>query len=242
MTVLKAEGLVKKFGGLTAVDNVSLEIGGGEYVAVIGPNGSGKTTLLNLIGGLYRPDKGRIYLDGRDITRVPAHARARLGIARAFQVPRPFPQLTVVENAAVGAMFGAGLSREEALRRAEEAVEVVGLKAKRDVPAARLTFNEMRLLELARALALGPKVLLLDEVMAGLNPGEIERMAGLIAGIAEEKNVAALALVEHRMKAVLKLAHRVVVMNQGRIIAEGAPDQVFNNPLVIEVYLGRSWR
>lgn len=242
MTVLKAEGLVKKFGGLTAVDNVSLEIGGGEYVAVIGPNGSGKTTLLNLIGGLYRPDKGRIYLDGRDITRVPAHARARLGIARAFQVPRPFPQLTVVENAAVGAMFGAGLSREEALRRAEEAVEVVGLKAKRDVPAARLTFNEMRLLELARALALGPKVLLLDEVMAGLNPGEIERMAGLIAGIAEEKNVAALALVEHRMKAVLKLAHRAVVMNQGRIIAEGAPDQVFNNPLVIEVYLGRSWR
>lgn len=242
MTVLKAEGLVKKFGGLTAVDNVSLEIGGGEYVAVIGPNGSGKTTLLNLISGLYRPDKGRIYLDGRDITRVPAHARARLGIARAFQVPRPFPQLTVVENAAVGAMFGAGLSREEALRRAEEAVEVVGLKAKRDVPAARLTFNEMRLLELARALALGPKVLLLDEVMAGLNPGEIERMAGLIAGIAEEKNVAALALVEHRMKAVLKLAHRAVVMNQGRIIAEGAPDQVFNNPLVIEVYLGRSWR
>ncbi|MBP1450164.1 MAG: ABC transporter ATP-binding protein [Thermoproteus sp.] len=242
MTVLKAEGLIKKFGGLTAVDNVSLEIRGGEYVAVIGPNGSGKTTLLNLISGLYRPDKGRIYLDGRDITRVPAHARARLGIARAFQVPRPFPQLTVVENAAVGAMFGAGLSREEALRRAEEAVEVVGLKAKRDVPAARLTFNEMRLLELARALALGPKVLLLDEVMAGLNPGEIERMAGLIAGIAEEKNIAALALVEHRMKAVLKLAHRVVVMNQGRIIAEGAPDQVFNNPLVIEVYLGKSWR
>ncbi|CCC81152.1 ABC transporter ATP-binding protein [Thermoproteus tenax] len=242
MTLLRVQNVVKRFGGLIALHGVSLEVERGEFVAVVGPNGSGKTTLLNVINGVYKPDNGRVYFEGRDVTDLPAYKRAKLGMSRAFQVPRPFPELTVLENVVVGALFNGGYDLAEAREVAKEVLGYVGLAKKVDEPAGRLTFNEMRLLELARALAGRPKLLMLDEVMAGLNPAEIDSMVKLIKRIVEERNIAALSLVEHRMKAVVQLATRVVVMHQGRIVAEGPPDVALNNPLVVEVYLGRPWR
>lgn len=242
MKLLVVEKVVKKFGGLRAVDGVSLELERGEFLAVVGPNGSGKTTLLNLISGVYMPDEGRIYFEGRDVTRLPPYKRAKLGMARAFQVPRPFPDLTVLDNVVTGAIFNGGYDIHKAKEAALEALTYVGLVDKKDQLAGKLTFSELRLLELARALASRPKLLLLDEVMAGLTPSEIDRLAQLIRKISEERGIAAISLVEHRMRAVAKLAHRVVVMHQGRVIAEGPPEVALNDPVVIEVYLGRPWR
>lgn len=242
MKLLIVKNVVKKFGGLRALDGVSLGLDRGEFLAVVGPNGSGKTTLLNVINGVYRPDEGKVYFEGRDITRLPAYKRARLGIARAFQVPRPFPDLSVLDNVVVGAVFNGGYDVHKAREVALEALSYVGLDKKKDELAGRLTFNELRLLELARALASRPKLLLLDEVMAGLTPTEIDNLTALIRRLSEERGVAAISLVEHRMRAVARLAHRVVVMHQGRIIAEGPPDVALNDPKVVEVYLGRPWR
>lgn len=242
MRLLEVLDVVKRFGGLTALQGVSLKIDKGEFVAVVGPNGSGKTTLLNVINGVYKPDSGKVLFEGRDITKLPAYARAKMGISRAFQVPKPFPELTVLDNVVVGAVFNGGLDLHKAREAAKEAVEYVGLGKKAEELAGRLTFNELRLLELARALAGRPKLLLLDEVMAGLNPGEIDNMTRLIKRIVEEKGISALSLVEHRMKAVVQLADRVVVMHQGKVIAEGPPDVALNNPVVVEIYLGKPWR
>jgi len=242
MSLLKVDNVVKKFGGLRAVDGVSFELEKGEFLAIVGPNGSGKTTLLNLISGVYRPDGGRIFFEGRDITGLPPYSRARLGMSRAFQVPRPFPELSVLENVMVGAIFNGGRDLKTAREAAEEALRYVGMYEKRNQPAGKLTFNELRLLELARALAGNPKLLLLDEVMAGLNPREIDDLVQLIRKMAEERGIAAISLVEHRMRAVAQLAHRVIVMHQGKIIAEGPPERALNDPKVVEVYLGRPWR
>ncbi|MEM1598519.1 ABC transporter ATP-binding protein [Pyrobaculum sp.] len=242
MKLLKVENVVKKFGGLRALDGVSLELDRGEFLAVVGPNGSGKTTLLNVINGVYKPEEGRVYFEGRDITNLPAYKRARLGIARAFQVPRPFPDLSVLDNVVIGAVFNGGYDVYKAREVALEALSYVGLDKKKDELAGRLTFNELRLLELARALASNPKLLLLDEVMAGLTPTEIDNLTALIRRLSEERGIAAISLVEHRMRAVARLAHRVVVMHQGMIIAEGPPNVALNDPKVVEVYLGRPWR
>ncbi|MGB9704505.1 MAG: ABC transporter ATP-binding protein [Pyrobaculum sp.] len=242
MTLLKVENVVKKFGGLRALDGVSFELGRGEFVAVVGPNGSGKTTLLNVINGVYKPDEGRVVFEGRDVTDMPPYKRARLGISRAFQVPRPFPELTVLENVVVGAIFNGGYGKEEAVRVAEEALRFVKLYEKRHQLAGKLTFNELRLLELARALAGRPKLLLLDEVMAGLTPTEIDEMAALLRRLSEERGISAISMVEHRMRAVAQLAHRVIVMHQGRVIAEGPPEKALSDPRVVEVYLGKPWR
>ncbi len=241
MTLLRVENVVKKFGGLRAVDGVSFELAKGEFLAVVGPNGSGKTTLLNLINGVYKPDEGRVIFDGRDITDLPPYKRAKLGMSRAFQVPRPFPESTVIENVMVGAIFNGGYDLRKAREVAEEALRYVGLYEKRHELAGRLTFNELRLLELARALAGNPKLLLLDEVMAGLTPKEIDAIVHLIRRLAEERGIAAISLVEHRMRAVAQLAHRVIVMHQGKVIAEGPPEKALNDPKVVEVYLGRPW-
>jgi len=219
--ILRFENVVKKFGGFRAVDRVSLGVGKGEFLAVVGPNGSGKTTLLNIISGVYRPDEGRVYFEGKDVTDLPPYKRARLGIARAFQVPRPFPELSVLENVMVGAVFNGGPDLHRAREAAEEALSYVGLVSKKDQLAGKLTFNELRLLELARALASNPKLLLLDEVMAGLTPTEIDRFVELLRRLSEERGISAISLVEHRMRAVVRLAHRVVVMHQGKIMAEG---------------------
>ncbi|AET34079.1 ABC transporter ATP-binding protein [Pyrobaculum ferrireducens] len=242
MTLLKVENVVKKFGGLRALDGVSFELGRGEFVAVVGPNGSGKTTLLNVINGVYKPDEGRVVFEGRDVTDMPPYKRARLGISRAFQVPRPFPELTVLENVVVGAIFNGGYGKEEAVRVAEEALRFVKLYEKRHQLAGKLTFNELRLLELARALAGRPKLLLLDEVMAGLTPTEIDEMAALLRRLSDERGISAISMVEHRMRAVAQLADRVIVMHQGRIIAEGPPEKALSDPRVVEVYLGKPWR
>ena len=238
--LLRAENLRKSFGGIKAVDGVTFEIEEGEAIGIVGPNGSGKTTLYNLISGIYLPDEGRVIFEGRDITNLPPYERAKLGIARTFQIPRPFGNATVLENVAIGAMFGREkLSVEEAFERAEEYLKLVGLEKLRHKEAKLLTPLEKRLMELARALAMKPKLLLLDEVMAGMNPVDVDRIIELLKKIHEEEDIAIVSMVEHLMQAIVKFAERVIVMHQGKILVEGKPEEVLNHPKVIEVYLGK---
>ncbi|AKG91262.1 ABC-type branched-chain amino acid transport [Geoglobus ahangari] len=240
MALLKLEGVTKRFGGLVAVDHVDLEVHEGEAIGIVGPNGSGKTTLYNLISGVYIPDEGRIIFDGKDITTLPAHARTPLGLARTFQIPRPFGSATVRENVAIGAMFGrAKLDVESALREADEYLKMVGIYELRDKEAKLLTPLEKRLMELARALAMKPKMLLLDEVMAGMNPSDVDRIIELLKKVRREENIAVVSMVEHLMHAITKFAERVIVMHQGKKLIEGETMQVLNDPKVIEVYLGK---
>ncbi len=238
--LLRAENLRKSFGGIKAVDGVTFEIEEGEAIGIVGPNGSGKTTLYNLISGIYLPDEGRVIFEGKDITNLPPYERAKLGIARTFQIPRPFGNATVLENVAIGAMFGREkLSVEEAFERAEEYLKLVGLEKLRHKEAKLLTPLEKRLMELARALAMKPKLLLLDEVMAGMNPVDVDRIIELLKKIHEEEDIAIVSMVEHLMQAIVKFAERVIVMHQGKILVEGKPEEVLNHPKVIEVYLGK---
>ena len=238
--LLRAENLRKSFGGIKAVDGVTFEIEEGEAIGIVGPNGSGKTTLYNLISGIYLPDEGRVIFEGKDITNLPPYERAKLGIARTFQIPRPFGNATVLENVAIGAMFGREkLSVEEAFERAEEYLKLVGIEKLRHKEAKLLTPLEKRLMELARALAMKPKLLLLDEVMAGMNPVDVDRIIELLKKIHEEEDIAIVSMVEHLMQAIVKFAERVIVMHQGKILVEGEPEKVLNHPKVIEVYLGK---
>ena len=238
--LLRVENLRKSFGGIKAVDGVTFEIEEGEAIGIVGPNGSGKTTLYNLISGIYLPDEGRVIFEGKDITNLPPYERAKLGIARTFQIPRPFGNATVLENVAIGAMFGREkLSVEEAFERAEEYLKLVGIEKLRHKEAKLLTPLEKRLMELARALAMKPKLLLLDEVMAGMNPVDVDRIIELLKKIHEEEDIAIVSMVEHLMQAIVKFAERVIVMHQGKILVEGEPEKVLNHPKVIEVYLGK---
>ncbi|RLI79230.1 ABC transporter ATP-binding protein [Archaeoglobales archaeon] len=238
--LLRLENVTKKFGGLTAVDNVSLVVEEGDSIGIVGPNGSGKTTLYNLISGVYMPDKGRIFFEGKDITRLPPHTRASLGIARTFQIPRPFGAATVRENVAIGAMFGrAKVGVDEALKLADEYLKLVGIYDLRDKEAKLLTPLEKKLMELARALAMKPKVLLLDELMAGMNPKDVDRIIDLLQKIRREENIAVVSMVEHLMHAIAKFAERVMVMHQGKKLIEGSTSEVLRHPKVIEVYLGK---
>ena len=238
--LLRAENLRKSFGGIKAVDGVTFEIEEGEAIGIVGPNGSGKTTLYNLISGIYLPDEGRVIFEGKDITNLPPYERAKLGIARTFQIPRPFGNATVLENVAIGAMFGREkLSVEEAFERAEEYLKLVGIEKLRHKEAKLLTPLEKRLMELARALAMKPKLLLLDEVMAGMNPVDVDRIIELLKRIHQEEDIAIVSMVEHLMQAIVKFAERVIVMHQGKILVEGEPEKVLNHPKVIEVYLGK---
>ncbi|AGK61828.1 amino acid/amide ABC transporter ATP-binding protein 1, HAAT family [Archaeoglobus sulfaticallidus PM70-1] len=240
MEILKLENVTKRFGGLVAVNKVSFSIEKGEAIGIVGPNGSGKTTLYNLINGVYIPDEGKIFFEGQDITNLPIHTRAHLGIARTFQIPRPFNSATVRENVAVGAMFGyAKASVDEALAIADDYLKVVGLYDKRDAPAGKLTPLEKRLMEVARALAMKPKLLLLDEVMAGMNPSDIDRLINLLKRIREEEDISIVSMVEHLMHAITKFAERVIVMHQGSKLLEGETIKVLNDPRVVEVYLGK---
>ncbi|MEM2204545.1 MAG: ABC transporter ATP-binding protein [Sulfolobales archaeon] len=240
MTLLEVKNITKRFGGIVALRNVSLKISKGELVAIIGPNGSGKTTLFNVISGVYKPDTGSIFFEGKDITDHPPYKRARIGIGRSFQIPRPFPGLSVRESVAVGALFGTagkGLSVEEALRIADEVLKDVGLYDKRFELAGKLTGSEKKLLELARALAMKPKLLLLDEVMAGMPPAEIDRLSKIIRDVAGN-NVATLSLVEHVMRAVTKIAERAIVLHRGEIVLEGPVEEVLMSEKLREIYLG----
>lgn len=234
--LLSVDGIAKRFRGLQAVDAVSFEVPEGGIVALIGPNGAGKTTIFNLIAGVFRPDRGRIRLGNRDITGFRPHRICDAGIARTFQLVKPFGALTVEENVIVGA-----LKRASSMTAAREATHGIlarlGLSEKARVPAASLTLPERKRLETARALATAPRLLLLDEVMAGLRPTEIDAMVATFRALARETGIAIL-LTEHVMRAVMALSTRVIVLHHGQKIAEGAPTSVARDPRVLECYLG----
>jgi branched-chain amino acid transport system ATP-binding protein len=228
-----------RFGGLAALDGVSFTVERGSVVGLIGPNGSGKTTLMNVISGVLKPTGGEVRFAGRRIADVPTHRVCRLGIARTFQVVKPFANLTVRENVAVGAMYGregATRTTATAFERAQELLDIVGLSRVGDRPASDLTIPDRKRLEVAKALALDPDVLLLDEVMAGLNAVEVEEALALLRSV-NERGVT-LIVVEHLMKAIVSISTTIVVLAEGKKIAEGLPGEVLSSARVIEAYLG----
>ena len=252
MRVLEVQGVTKRFGGLVAVNQVSLEVNEGEIFSVIGPNGAGKTTFFNLLTGIYTPDEGRILFLGQDITGSTPDKAAKLGIGRTFQNIRLFGAMTVLENILVGrhihtrvpylhALLRTPLARKEERKALEEALsllEYVGLLHRKDELARNLPYGEQRKLEIARALALKPKLLLLDEPAAGMNPKETEALQEFILKIRSEMGLTIL-LIEHDMRLVMRISDRIAVLDYGSKIAECKPEEVRTNPRVIEAYLGR---
>jgi branched-chain amino acid transport system ATP-binding protein len=234
--LLRVENVSRRFGGLLAVDKASLTAEAGQITALIGPNGAGKTTLFSIITGFLPPSQGRIVYDGADIAGVPPHRLARRGIARTFQIVQPFVGLTVRENIAVGAHLSRP-ARADALGAAGDVARAVGLDVSLDRPASSLTIAGRKRLELARALAIEPRLLLLDEVLAGLNPSEIRDMVPVILAI-RDRGVT-IVMIEHVMQAVMSLAGHVFVLSEGRIIAEGSPQAIAGDPRVVEAYLGK---
>jgi branched-chain amino acid transport system ATP-binding protein len=234
--LLAAEGLTKSFRGLKALADVSFTVGKGEIVALIGPNGAGKTTCFNLISGALPPDAGSVRLDGQVITGLRADQVCRAGIGRTFQVVRPFAGLSVLDNVAIGAL-NACRHVAEAREQARAVLDLLDLGRKADEPASALTLPDRKRLEVARALATGPKLLLLDEVMAGLRPTECDRLIATLAGLNRGAGLTIL-LIEHVMRAVMRLADRIVVLHHGEKIAEGAPGDVVRDPAVLDSYLG----
>jgi branched-chain amino acid transport system ATP-binding protein len=230
-------GVRRVFGGVVALDDVSLSVPKGSIVGLIGPNGSGKTTLVNVISGMMPPTAGEVYFRGRRISGMPAHRIARLGLARTFQVVRPFMNMTVLENVAVGAMFGSSQSSaREAMSVAHGVLERVGLASRANSLADELTVLNRKRLELARALASNPEVVMLDEVLAGLRVGELDEAISLIRDI--NRSGVTILIIEHVLRVIVSLCNRVVVLDRGRNIAEGPPEDVMRDEGVVAAYLG----
>ena len=236
MSMLRVEGMTKHFRGLKAVDDVSFEVEEGSILGVIGPNGAGKTTMFNLITGAIRPDAGRVFLEGGDITGRPPHVVAKAGMARTFQLMRPFYSMSVLDNVTVAVLAGQP-GRRDPREHAAEVIDTVGLTAWRDSPTEGLPTAALKRLELARVLALRPRVLLLDEVLAGLVPAERAPVMELLERLRSEEGIT-LVFVEHIMAAVMRLSDSVLVLNLGAVLTSGAPDEVTRDPRVIEAYLG----
>ncbi len=238
MSILELVNVTKTFGGLSALNGVSLTIEAGEIVGLIGPNGSGKSTAFNVIAGFLPVSSGQVIFNGQDITRLSAHQVARRGLARTFQLVRPFLHLTALENVTAGVLFSgtAGVSRRAAETRAQAVLEQVGLAAKADHKALHLTIVERKWLEIARALAGQPKLPLLDEFMAGLSVGEIPRALALIKSL--NQSGITIVVVEHIIKAITSTCGRVIVLNAGEKLADGTPAEIIHNQAVIDAYLG----
>jgi branched-chain amino acid transport system ATP-binding protein len=237
MTVLlQLDAVSKSYGALKAVDAVSLTVQGGEALAVIGPNGAGKTSLFNLIAGDVAPSQGRILFDGSDMTAMAPHARSRLGIGRSYQIPHPFANMSVFENLLVGAIFGGGATERASYQRCCEVLRVTGLYDKANAPARTLTLLQRKRLELARAIAMQPKLLLLDEIAGGLTEYECGELVKTIRDIHARGTT--IVWIEHIVHALVSVASRLVVMNSGQILAEGEPHGVMADARVCEVYMG----
>jgi branched-chain amino acid transport system ATP-binding protein len=235
--LLEVRALSKRFGGVQAVADLTFTVAEGEILALIGPNGAGKSTVFNLINGVYPPDSGRIVFAGADITGRPTYEIAHKGVARAHQIVQPLAGLSVLDNCLAGACYGHGnLSMAAGRQVVREVAELVGLADRLDMPAGQLTTAGKKRLELARALCGRPRLLLLDEVLAGLNPTEIERMIEVIRAI--RACGLSILIIEHVMRAIMSLSDRVVALNLGRNLAEGSPQAIVNHPAVVEAYLG----
>jgi len=236
--LLEVQHVTKRFGGFHALTDVSLQVHQGERFGLIGPNGSGKTTLINCISGALRTDSGRILLQGTDITSLPAHRRTRLGIARSFQIPKPFTSMTVLENLCIPLVYAARAHTHGADVTAEamEILKRMGLEAKANTRATNLTLIELRKLELARAMAARPQLLISDETMAGLSSAEVDEILTILT-VLNERGIT-IIMIEHIMRAVMRFSQRIVVLDAGQTIAEGTPDEIVHNQAVEKAYLG----
>jgi len=242
--LLKVHNITKNFGGLVALNNVSFDVHEGETVGFIGPNGAGKTTMVNVLSGYMYANSGEIVMDGVVITKMKPYQRSNLGLSRTYQIPRPFPELTALNSVATSVLCGKKRKNqglEDAGVEATHYLEFVGLFSKRNILARDLTFYELRMLELARGLATTPRLLFIDEVMAGLNPVEANKAVHLIARAKEEFGIT-IFWIEHVMAVLMEAADRIIAIDYGEKLAEGTPNEIVNNEKVIEAYLGSGWR